>query len=87
MNPRIPSMLRASQRALEMWGVIVAFVILFAVSTFNQGFDFLNPENFRALLNSNAPVGILAVGMTLVIISAGIDLSIGRWWFSLPQLE
>ncbi len=77
MNPRTAKILRASQRALEMWGVLVAFVILFAVSTFNQGFDFLNPENFRAMLNSNAPVGILAVGMTLVIISAGIDLSVG----------
>jgi ribose transport system permease protein len=47
------------------------------VSAFKQGGDFLNVENFRNLLNSNAAVGILAVGMTLVIISAGIDLSVG----------
>jgi ribose transport system permease protein len=65
------------QRFLERWGVVVAFVLLFLASCLNQGFDFLNPENIRALLNSNAPVGILAVGMTLVIISAGIDLSVG----------
>lgn len=65
------------QRFLERWGVVVAFVLLFAASCWNQGFDFLNAENIRALLNSNAPVGILAVGMTLVIISAGIDLSVG----------
>ena len=65
------------QRFLERWGVVVAFVLLFVASCWNQGFDFLNAENIRALLNSNAPVGILAVGMTLVIISAGIDLSVG----------
>ncbi|MFN9124672.1 MAG: ABC transporter permease [bacterium] len=65
------------QRFLERWGVVVAFVLLFTASCWNQGFDFLNPENIRALLNSNAPVGILAVGMTLVIVSAGIDLSVG----------
>jgi len=69
--------LRDTQKWLERWGVVVAFVALFAASTYKQGFDFLNPENIRALLNSNAPVGILAVGMTLVIISAGIDLSVG----------
>lgn len=62
---------------LERWGVVVAFVLLFSVSAFKQGGDFLNVENFRNLLNSNAAVGILAVGMTLVIISAGIDLSVG----------
>ncbi|MSQ90959.1 MAG: ABC transporter permease [Phycisphaerales bacterium] len=65
------------QEALERWGVLIAFAILFAISSFKQGFDFVNPENFRALLNSNAPVGILAVGMTLVIVSGGIDLSVG----------
>ncbi|MCX5641498.1 MAG: ABC transporter permease, partial [Planctomycetota bacterium] len=61
------------QRFLEHWGVLVAFVLLFAVSAFKQGGDFLSIENFRNLLNQNAAVGILAVGMTLVIVSAGID--------------
>jgi len=65
------------QRFLEHWGVLVAFVLLFAVSAFKQGGDFLSIENFRNLLNQNAAVGILAVGMTLVIVSAGIDLSVG----------
>ncbi|MCE2881770.1 MAG: ABC transporter permease [Planctomycetaceae bacterium] len=69
--------LAAAQRFLERWGVAVAFVLLFAASTWMQGFDFLNFENFRTLLNSNAAVGILAVGMTFVIISGGIDLSVG----------
>ncbi|MFZ9882451.1 MAG: ABC transporter permease, partial [Phycisphaerales bacterium] len=69
--------LAAAQRFLERWGVAVAFVLLFAASTWMQGFDFLNLENFRTLLNSNAAVGILAVGMTFVIISGGIDLSVG----------
>ncbi len=64
-------------RALERWGVVVAFVLLFAVSTAKQGSDFVSFENFRNILNSNAAIGILAVGMTLVIISAGIDLSVG----------
>lgn len=67
----------SAQRFLERWGVVVAFALLFGVSVWQQGFDFLNADNIRSLLNSNAAVGILAVGMTLVIISAGIDLSVG----------
>ena len=68
---------RGFQRALERWGVLVAFAILFVGSAVTQGGDFLNLDNFRTLLNSNSAVGILAVGMTLVIISGGIDLSVG----------
>lgn len=77
MNDRFASTLRTTQELLQQWGVVVAFVVLFGISTWNQGFDFLNAENFRALLNSHAPVGILAIGMTLVIICGGIDLSVG----------
>ena len=65
------------QRMLEKWGVLVAFALHFIVSTAKQGTDFVSPENFRTMLNSNAAVGVLAVGMTLVIVSAGIDLSVG----------
>lgn len=64
-------------RFLERWGVIAAFLLLFGLSAAKQGGDFLNVENFRNLLNQNAPVGILAIGMTLVIVSGGIDLSVG----------
>jgi ribose transport system permease protein len=65
------------QRMLEKWGVLVAFALLFVASTMKQGTDFVSAENFRTMLNSNAAVGVLAVGMTLVIVSAGIDLSVG----------
>ena len=48
----------SAQRFLERWGVVVAFVLLFGVSVWQQGFDFLNADNIRSLLNSNAAVGI-----------------------------
>lgn len=38
---------------------------------------FLTVDNFRNLLNNSAQVAIVAVGMTLVILAAGIDLSVG----------
>lgn len=62
---------------MQRYGVVVAFVILFAISAMWKPDIFLKPENLRNLLNQNAPVGIVAVGMTLVIIAGGIDLSVG----------
>jgi len=38
---------------------------------------FLTRKNLVSILNQNAPVAIMAIGMTFVIITAGIDLSVG----------
>tara|TARA_B100000809_G_scaffold191867_1_gene190599 strand:+ start:3385 stop:4755 length:1371 start_codon:yes stop_codon:yes gene_type:complete len=38
---------------------------------------FLTRQNLVSILNQNAPVAIMAIGMTFVIITAGIDLSVG----------
>jgi ribose transport system permease protein len=38
---------------------------------------FANPDNLRNVLAQSAPVGIVAVGMTLVMIAGGFDLSVG----------
>jgi len=62
---------------LQTYGALVALLILFIGNAIWQPDLFLQPENIRNLLNQNAAVGILAVGMTLVIISGGIDLSVG----------
>lgn len=62
---------------VQRYGVIVAFLILFIGTAVWQPENFLRPENLRNLLSHNAQVGIIAVGMTLVIIAGGIDLSVG----------
>ncbi|MDE0887883.1 MAG: ABC transporter permease [Phycisphaerales bacterium] len=63
--------------ALERFGVVIAFLTLFAYNAITQPETFLKPENLRNLLNQNADIGVIAVGMTLVIIAGGIDLSVG----------
>lgn len=64
-------------RLLQEYGVLVAFVVLFIASAAWKPNFFLQPENLRNLLNQNAGTGIVAVGMTLVVIAGGIDLSVG----------
>jgi len=62
---------------LADYGVLVALVLLFAINVFTRGESFLQAENLRNLVSQNAYVGIIAVGMTFVIMTAGIDLSVG----------
>ena len=61
----------------QEYGVLIAFGALFGISIVTRGASFLQFENLRNILSQSAYVGIIAVGMTLVIISAGIDLSVG----------
>jgi ribose transport system permease protein len=57
-------------------GALVALVALFCYSAINEP-AFVKPVNLINILNQNSTVGIVAVGMTLVIILGGIDLSVG----------
>ncbi len=52
------------------------FVIMFAVGSLSFP-GFLSPQNFLNLFIDNSYLLILGVGMTFVIISGGIDLSVG----------
>jgi ribose/xylose/arabinose/galactoside ABC-type transport system permease subunit len=62
----------------EWSGALLAIVILgIAIELFTQGKPFFHPSNLMTILNNSAAIGVIAGGMTLVIISAGIDLSVG----------
>ncbi|MBX9244604.1 sugar ABC transporter permease YjfF [Actinotalea ferrariae] len=56
--------------------VLILLVLLAGAETFLPG-NFLSPGNLSALLLDNAYLLVLAVGMTFVILTAGIDLSVG----------
>lgn len=61
---------------VEILGPLVA---LAGLVTFTACYSdaFLKPENLLNILRQAAPWGIVAIGMTFVIISGGIDLSVG----------
>lgn len=62
----------AIQRILA-FAALLLLIIFFSISSPN----FLQPRNIEGIFLSTAVNGILAVGVTFVIITAGIDLSIG----------
>ncbi|MCL1862786.1 MAG: ABC transporter permease [Defluviitaleaceae bacterium] len=55
----------------------VTFVLLLIIATAIMGTTFFNITNFVNILFNNTIVGIIALGATIIIISGGIDLSVG----------
>ena len=63
--------------AINLLGLIVASIGLFAFFTFKLPGTFLTFPNIETIARQATIVSMAALGMTLIIISAGIDLSIG----------
>jgi len=62
----------------EWSGAFLAILILaIAIEVVTTGRPFFHPTNLMTILNNSAALGIVAGGMTLVILTAGIDLSVG----------
>ncbi len=55
---------------------LVALVVLFIISSFASPY-FLKPRNLLNILRQVSYTGVIGLGMTFVIISGGIDLSVG----------
>ena len=64
---------------LELWNdysvMFVCFIIIAVCSILAPGF--FRWSNFMTILRNCSAIGIIALGMTIVIISGGIDLSVG----------
>jgi ribose transport system permease protein len=57
-------------------GIYVILVVLIIIATILYP-PFLGPDNVLLILQQNAPLGIVAVCMTIVLIGGGFDLSVG----------
>ena len=62
---------------LRMYAMVLALVCVWVIFTLLTGGTFLSTRNLSNLSRQAAVTAILAVGMTLVIVSANIDLSVG----------
>ncbi|MEP7737453.1 ABC transporter permease [Nocardioides sp. 31GB23] len=68
-RPGPAALLQRYAMILVLAGLVVLATVLYP--------GFVSPENLRDLLLQNTAVGIVALGMTFVIISGGFDLSVG----------
>jgi len=61
---------------IQEYGIFLAFLILAVILSVSNEF-FLTPGNISNVLLQTSINGVLAVGMTFVILTGGIDLSVG----------
>ena len=72
-----PAMRRADPRdLLRRYGILIAFAVLCVVLAIVND-NFLSTRNILNVLRQTSINGILAIGMTFVILARGIDLSVG----------
>ncbi|HRY80502.1 MAG TPA: ABC transporter permease, partial [Spirochaetia bacterium] len=62
---------------LEKHGALIALGALFVLASVIGWPYFIRPENLVNVMRQSSYTGIIALGMTFVIISGGIDLSVG----------
>ena len=62
-------------KLIRVYGIIITLVLLLAVVAIGNP-AFLSQQNIFNMLSQWAPAGIMAVGMTFVILTGGFDLSI-----------
>lgn len=71
---------RIDQRKILSWlkgsNTVIVFIVMFISCTLLTR-NFLTMQNIMNLLKQNAGIGIMAIGMLLVILIGGIDLSVG----------
>lgn len=80
-----------SKKLIDLWqknpifSTFIALLIMIVVQTITLGFDYASfgawfnawLNNWFNILRNNATIGIIAIGMTFVIISGGIELAVG----------
>jgi ribose/xylose/arabinose/galactoside ABC-type transport system permease subunit len=76
-EPRVRlAQLRGNRSLLINGSFVVAFIVLVVVAAFTSD-SFLTESNFTNLLRQMVTTGLLSLGMLVVILTAGIDLSVG----------
>ena len=56
---------------------VVVFVVMYLCAVLFLGEGFRKPQTFLNLFNNNASLIIIACGLSLVMITGGIDISVG----------
>jgi inositol transport system permease protein len=77
MNSNNSEKLSILKQILSKYGIALILVGMIIIMTILKPESFPSGKNILNILNQSAIVGIMALGMTLVIISKGIDLSVG----------
>ena len=76
MGRLVDKIKKMNDTRLLMMITIVIFVLMYAGAVIFQGGGFRKPQNLFNMLNANAALIILSVGMSIVMVCGSIDISV-----------
>jgi ribose transport system permease protein len=65
------------RQLLQEYTLVLVLIVLLILGTALEGQTFLSKDNLLAVLTEASVIGVIALGMTFVIATGGIDLSVG----------
>ncbi len=71
-------LLQLFRRNVQTYTIIIALILIWLVFTIATGGGYLSPQNISNLFRQMSVTSLMAAGMVLVIVTGGIDLSVGR---------
>jgi D-xylose transport system permease protein len=72
------SLTQGFRRNIQTYTIIIALILIWVVFAIATNGGYLSPQNISNLFRQMSVTSIMAAGMVLVIVTGGIDLSVGR---------
>ena len=66
------------RRNIQTYTLIIALILIWAVFTIATQGSYVSPQNISNLFRQMSITSLMAAGMVLIIVTGGIDLSVGR---------
>ena len=63
---------------MQTYTLIIAVIVIWAIFYFLTGGSYLDPQNISNLFRQMTVTSFMSIGMVLVIVTGGIDLSVGK---------
>jgi D-xylose transport system permease protein len=74
----VANAMQGIRRNIQTYTIIIALIAIWVVFTIATEGGYLSPQNISNLFRQMTVTSIMAAGMVLVIVTGGIDLSVGR---------
>ena len=68
----------AIRRNIQTYTLIIAVIVIWAIFAITTTGKYLDPQNISNLFRQMSVTSFLSIGMVLVIVTGGIDLSVGK---------
>src|SRR5512137_798200 len=77
-NAAMAGIMQGFRSNLQTYTIVIALILIWVVFTIATNGGYLSPQNISNLFRQMSVTSIMAAGMVLVIVTGGIDLSVGR---------